>query len=99
MTHVVRSFFQKIVMLTIGTLLSIIGFGAALFIGKLDKNEQYTMVQMAQIQRDIKQIEVSIASINARLLTTDQVRLIAAEVVDSKISQAMLTHVRTAHEK
>ena len=81
-----------------GALLGVIGFFAARVVNQMDAATQQTMVQMAQIQKDIKQIEVSIASINARMLTTEQVRVIAAEVSDAKISQAILEHVRKAHE-
>ena len=98
MNTVIKTFVSKGSLMIFGALLGVIGFFAARVVNQMDAATQQTMVQMAQIQKDIKQIEVSIASINARMLTTEQVRVIAAEVSDAKISQAILEHVRKAHE-
>lgn len=99
MNTMLQTIATKAALILFGALIGIIGFFSARIVNQMDTSTQYTMVQMAQIQKDIKQIEVSIASINALMLTTEQVRAIASEVADAKISQAILNHVRKAHEK
>lgn len=98
MNTVISNLVMKATPMFVGCLLGMLGFLIARYMNQGDTAAQYTMVQIASIQKDIKQIEVSIASINARLLTTDQVRLIATEVADAKIHKALLEHVRQAHE-
>ena len=98
MTAFLQAAFSKGLILFIGALIGSVGFFSARIVNNMDSNAQHTMIRLTQIQENIKQIEVSIASINARMVTPDQVRLIATEVADLKIKQEILTHVRHAHE-
>jgi hypothetical protein len=98
MSETVHSFFNRALTVAVGALLSIAGFFVSAFIQHMNNSTNNTMLHMAQIQKDIKQIEVSIANVNARLITMDQVRLVVNETVDAKVNQAMLEHVRKAHE-
>jgi hypothetical protein len=98
MPHTINALVNRLITIAIGALIGLAGFFASSYVNRLNESVQFTIVQIAQIQKDIKQIEVTLASLNARLLTTEQVRLIAAEVAEGKINQAILTHVRNAHE-
>ena len=77
----------------------VIGFLVSRWMTSNDATIQATQVQLLQIQKDIKNIEVLVSAINAKQLTTEQVRIIASEVATAKVNEAILSHVRKAHEQ
>lgn len=82
-----------------GAIICIAGVFCSKWVNNNEASIQANQVQLLQIQKDIKNIEVMVSAINAKQVTAEQARIIATEVAVMQVNAAILEHVRKAHEQ